>query len=40
MQDTILWIIRHTKINKGNDKDTTENTNNIIAVNAQWKRAL
>ena len=39
LQDTILRIIRHAEINKGNDQDTTENTTNAMAVNAQRERA-
>ena len=39
LQDTILRIIRHAEINKGNNQDTTENTTNAMAVNAQRERA-
>ena len=39
LQDTILRIMRHAEINKGNDQDTTENTTNAMAVNAQRERA-
>lgn len=39
LQDTIFRIMRHAEINKGNDQDTTENTTNAMAVNAQRERA-
>lgn len=40
LQDTILRIIRHAEINKGNDQDiASSNTTNALAVNAQRERA-
>ena len=39
LADTILRIIRHAEINKGNEKDTADNVN-ALAVGAQRERAL
>ena len=38
LADTILRIIRHAEINKGNEKDTANNIN-VLAVGAQQERA-
>lgn len=38
LADTILRIIRHAEINKGNEKDTADNVN-ALAVGAQRERA-
>lgn len=39
LQETILRVIRHAEINKGNEQDAAGNTTNALAVNAQRERA-